>query len=157
CYEFNDELWSDSLYLSRDEPTGWRLQDSTRAVEEARRHSAGVTRPCLVQAKDPANWVVSTPLSWPYVLLELDVRSFTLLIAWELPALQAGFLSFALVIGYLSNRAGTAAVLPRELDPRPLVALCQTSRAFERVPLSGPKRPDSLENALSQWGRPDAL
>ena len=157
CYEHDGGVFLDRHFLSHDGPTGWKLQDLSQAVGEAKRHPLGESRQILVHSSQPGRWVESRPLIWPWIVVATGYGAFVLLVAWELPALQAGALGLCLLVGLVSRNGGSAQMVSPDLDPRSLVAECSAPRAFERLPLGGPRTPETLTQALDEWGRPDLV
>jgi hypothetical protein len=157
CYEYEGRILIDRQYLERDGPTGWRLRELVQAVEEARRHPIGEVREIVVHSDDPARWQTAPPKIWPWALLVLLYGSFTTLVAWELPALQVCSLALAVLVSFVFRSGSTAQTVSPTSDPRSLVIETMYPRAFERIPLDGPTKPESLQRALEKWGRPDAV
>lgn len=157
CYDYQGRTFIAQEYLGSDGPTGWQLQELVQAVEEARRHPIGEVRDVFVNASAPERWAKHPPRHWVIPLLLILYSALTLLLAWEAPPLQVGFLCFAWLAAAVLRQGDYADTLPPNQDPRPLVAETRTLRAYERPPLAGPHKLDSLEQVLDEWGRPDSV
>lgn len=156
-YQVQKDWYLTTFEIRKDSLTDWNLTDLTQAVEEARRYPVGSAMTVQVAQGQPEFCGQTVPSPWFMTVCLAIFALFGAAVGWESPALLAVMAGGLGGLCWIFAPRPEGVLLPEPLVPINYAREVADFKAFERVPLSGPHRLETLAEIAAAWGRPDDL